>query len=258
MLALVGAVRKRLAVLLALTGEPLLQIGGPVRLIRRVEPLDGLPDVLGGDGRAVLVLQPVLEGVRPGAAAVGGLAGVGGEVADQLGLARLVVELVVRQRPVVEGLRDQLIADVDLPRVQMLEGVPLQHRDGAALLGARQVLGRPGGVGGGAEGDVLGLHLGLVRPLGVRAAATAAAPRERQGARGQGDGVGTGSATVLLRCHRGHCTCLIGRKTCRSLPWALRPPGHRVVFGSIASRTESPSRLKATTKTTMAMPGKNM
>lgn len=160
-----------------------------------------------------------------------------------------------------------LVADVDLGRVQVREAVPLEDLDGAALAAPLDLGGRALGRGlvGEGVGDVLALLLGLALVPALTAAPAAAAPGEEQRAGGYGR-EGRTRRAYAHSAHGGLCTCLSVVRRCLtdaarggSTPHHSVAPGrHRPDLGSNASLTESPSKLNARMKITIAPPGKNM
>src|SRR5262249_32679711 len=98
---------------------------------------DAVRDVLRGDRRTVIELEAVAQVVGPRLALVGGLAGVRGQVSDQLQAAAVGVLDVVGQVPVQQRIDGQRVRGVHLCRVEVLGRPVLKPVDGAAGLRVR-------------------------------------------------------------------------------------------------------------------------
>ncbi len=133
----VGVLRTLEGTLVAL--RPGQQVGEVARALLELGPVDvardGVGDVLGGDRRAVLELQALLDRVGPGLAAVGGLAEVGGHVGHQLEALLAGSRLVHHQRAEVVAAEVPGVAVVGVTRVEAVTpGGAESHLEGAALL----------------------------------------------------------------------------------------------------------------------------
>ena len=150
LLVLVGAL------VAAAADQPVPQVGGTAGELGGEGALDAVLDVGRGDRRAVLVLQALLQGVRPDGRVLVGAPGVGGEVGDDLGAGRAVLAVAGGERTEHQGRDVSAAGGVQAGRVEVLLRGGVQDRERAALVGRGVAGGRLGIVvlrpaGGGAR-----------------------------------------------------------------------------------------------------------